>query len=149
MLAVAAFLADEAIKDVITGETRAADESARLEANDVKVTIATANSVVLRVLATGNPREAQAASTAQALESRIQSELAPVQRRLSARIRANRTARDDAEARHFVYELAEAGLQIGIVLAGISILAARRWLLAAGALIGTLGAVVLLVGLST
>ena len=30
MLAVAAFLADEAIKDVITGETRAADESARL-----------------------------------------------------------------------------------------------------------------------
>ena len=149
LLAAAAFLADEAIKEVITGETRAADDSARLEANDVKITIAAANSVVLRVVANGNDREAQAARTAQALEGRIQTELAPVQRRLSARIKADQTEREDANTRHLVFELAEVGLQIGIVLAGISILARRRWLLAAGGLMGTFGAVLLVVGLST
>jgi Domain of unknown function (DUF4337) len=149
MLAAAAFLANEAIKEVITGETRAADDSARLEANDVKTTIAAANSILLRVVASGNPREAQAAQTAQALESRIQTELAPVQRRLSARIRAERTAREHADARHLVYELAEVGLQVGIVLAGISILSGRRWLLVAGGLSGALGVVLLAVGLGT
>jgi hypothetical protein len=35
-LAIATFLANEAIKDVIKGETRAADTNARLDANDVK-----------------------------------------------------------------------------------------------------------------
>jgi Domain of unknown function (DUF4337) len=149
ILASAGFLANEAIKQVITGETRAADDSARLEANDVKTTIASANSVLLRVVANGNPREAQAAATAQALEARIQTELAPVQRRLAARIRADRSVRERAESRHVLYELAEVALEVAIVLAGISILARRRWLLAAGGLVGTLGVVLLAVGLAS
>ena len=149
LLAASAFLANEAIKDVITGETKAADDSARLEANDVKTTIAGANSVLLRVLATGNPREARAATTAQALEARIQTELAPIQRRLNARIKEDHTRRERAETRHLVYELSEVGLQVGIVLAGISILARRRWLLVAGGLVGTVGVALLVVGLGT
>ena len=44
LLAAAAFLSDEAIKHVITGETGAVDDSARLEANDVKITLAAADS---------------------------------------------------------------------------------------------------------
>jgi hypothetical protein len=36
-LAIFTFLSNEAIKEVITGETRAADTSALLEANEVKV----------------------------------------------------------------------------------------------------------------
>jgi len=147
LLAAAAFLSDEAIKHVITGETRAVDDSARLEANDVKITLAAANSVLLRVVANGNPREAQAARTAQVLESRIQTELGPVQRRLSAKIKAEQTERDDANTRHLIFELAQVGLQIGLVLAGISILARRRWLLAAGGLAGAFGSVLLVVGL--
>lgn len=35
-LAIATFLADEAVKEVITGETRGADTNAQLEANDIK-----------------------------------------------------------------------------------------------------------------
>ena len=38
LLAVSTFLSNEAVKDVITGETKAADTSARLEANNVKTT---------------------------------------------------------------------------------------------------------------
>ena len=149
VLATAGFLANEAIKQVITGETRAADDSARLEANDVKTTIAAANSVLLRVVATGSPREAHAAATAQALEGRIQAELTPVQRRLAARIRADRHVREQAETRHVLSELAEVALEVAIVLAGISILAGRRWLLAAGGLMGMLGVLLLGFGLGT
>lgn len=149
ILAATGFLANEAIKQVITGETRAADHSARLEAADVKTTIAAANSVLLRVVATGNPREAQAAAAAEGLEGRIQTELAPVQRRLAARIRADVSVREHAESRHVLYELAEVALEVAIVLAGISILARRRWLLGAGGLLGALGIVLLGFGLGT
>jgi hypothetical protein len=146
-LAAAGFLANVTMKHVIIAETRAADDSARLEANDVKTTIAAANSVLLRVVANGNPREAQAAATAQALEGRIQTELGPVQRRLAARIRADRGVREHAESRHLRYEFAEVALQVAIVLGGISILARRRWLLSASGLLGALGVVLLAVGL--
>jgi uncharacterized protein DUF4337 len=149
MLAAAAFLANEAIKEVITGETRATDDSARLEAADVKTTVAAADSVLLRVVATGNARASRAAMTAQALERRIQADLAPVQRRLTARIRAERRVREHAEIRHLIFGLAEVALQVGIVLAGISILARRRWLLAGGGAMGTVGVVFLGVGLAT
>jgi Domain of unknown function (DUF4337) len=148
ILAAAAFLSNEAIKHVIQAETRAADDGARLEANDVKTTIAGANSVLLRVVASGSRRAAHAATTAQALESRVRTDLAPVQRRLSARIRADRTVREEAETRHVIYGLAEVALQVGIVLAGISILASRRRLLAAGGLLGTLGVVLIGVGVA-
>ena len=149
ILAASAFLANEAVKEVITGETKVADASARLEANDVKSTIAGANSILLRVVAAGNPKEAQAARTAEALETRIQTELAPVQRRLSAQIKEHQTQRERADKRHLVYELSEVGLQVGIVLAGISILARARWLLVGGGLLGTLGVVLLAVGLAS
>ncbi|MFL5820229.1 MAG: DUF4337 family protein [Solirubrobacteraceae bacterium] len=150
VLAASAFLANESIKEVITGETKAADASARLEAADVKTTIAGANSVLLRVVGAGNSREARAAArTAQALESRIQAELAPVERRLSAYIRRDETERERANQRHLVYELSEVGLQVGIVMAGISILAGRRWLLAAAGLLGTVGVVLVVVGLAS
>jgi Domain of unknown function (DUF4337) len=47
-----------------------------------------------------------------------------------------------------IYELAEVGFQIGIVLAGVAILTRRRWLLTGGGLMGAAGLVVLIVGLS-
>jgi hypothetical protein len=148
LLAMSTFLSNEAVKEVITGETKAADVSAQLEANDVKTTVADASSTLLRVTSAGNPREAKAAAKAEALDSRISSELAPIDRRLSAKIRKDEKQRDRADNRHLLYELSEVGLQIGIVLAGISILARRRWLLAGGGLLGTAGAVLLAVGLA-
>ena len=45
------------------------------------------------------------------------------------------------------YELAAVGLQVGIVLATVSIIARRRWLLAAGGAAATAGVVFMLVGL--
>ena len=47
---------------------------------------------------------------------------------------------------HLLFELAEVGLQIGIVLASVSIITRRRWLLGGGGLFGIAGVVMLVVG---
>jgi Domain of unknown function (DUF4337) len=148
LLATSTFLSNEAVKEVITGETKAADTSARLEANTVKTTIADASSTLLRVTGTGNPRAAQASAKAEALDRRTTQELAPIDRRLAANVKEHAMQRDRADDRHVIYELSEVGLQIGIVLAGISILVRRRWLLSGGALLGIAGTALLVVGLA-
>ena len=145
-LAIATFLSNEAVKEVITGETKAADTSAQLEANDIKAIVANADAVVLRVVGTGNPKEAAAAAKAEELEASVQSELRPVDRRLMAEITTDGEERSRADQRHLLYELAEVGIQVGIVLAGISILVRRRWLLTCGSALGAAGVVVLVVG---
>ena len=60
---------------------------------------------------------------------------------------AERARRPRANAQHLDYELAEVGLQVGIVLASVSIIARRRWLLACGGAMATAGVLLLAVGL--
>ena len=138
-LAVATFLSNESVKEVITGETKAADANATLETNDVKGLIASGDSTLLRVVGTGSPKEAVAVAKAQALETRIETELVPIEGALRAKIATDDKQRNRADSQHLLYELSETALQIGIVLAGISILARRRLLLAGGGLVGLAG----------
>ena len=144
-LAIATFLANEQIKDVITKETQAADLSARFEVNDVRSTIAENDTVLLRTVGTGSPR---ALAQAEKLETRLAAQLAPLDDRLEAQITASHVGRARSDQKHLLYEIAEVGLQVGIVLAGISILVRRRWLLAGGGAIGVAGVGVLIAGLA-
>ena len=146
-LAIATFLSNESVKAVITGETKAADTSARLETNNVKDLLASSDSTLLRVVGTGNPKEAVAVAKAETLEARIKTQLVPIEGALRAKIATDVEQRNRADSQHLVYELSETALQIGIVLAGISILARRRWLLAGGGLVGLAGIALLLAGL--
>lgn len=146
-LAIATFLSNESVKAVITDETKAADTSARLETNNVKDLLASSDSTLLRVVGTGNPKEAVAVAKAEALETRIKTQLVPIEGALRAKIATGVGQRNRADSQHLVYELSETALQIGIVLAGISILARRRWLLAGGGLVGLAGIALLLAGL--
>jgi hypothetical protein len=145
-LAIAVFLSNEAVKEVITGETHRADASARLESNRVKIDIAKGNSVLLRTLATGDSQRA-AAAAAERHEARIVRELAPADAHLNDEIRAYEDHADHANAQHVYYELGEVGLQVGIVLASVSIITRRRWLLGAGGAAATAGVALLLLGL--
>src|SRR6266480_3250348 len=113
VLAVATFLSNEAIKEVITKETRGADASAQFESNDVKTTIADANAVLLRVVGTGNPKESAAVAKAEKLERRIDEEFAPIDRRLKVAIVAGQKDREKADQKHLLYEISEIGLQVG------------------------------------
>ena len=146
-LAVATFLANEAVKEVITGETHRADTSAQLENNLLKIDVASGNAGLLRVLGEGAPQEQRAIAEAERHEARIDRELKPTDARLNAQTKTEAHEADHANTQHIDYELAEVGLQVGIVLASVSIIARRRWLLGAGGTIATAGVVLLLVGL--
>ena len=56
LLAIAAFLSNQAIKNVITSETRGADTTAQLEIKDLKSIVASNDALLLRVLSTGNAK---------------------------------------------------------------------------------------------
>src|SRR3954470_8544530 len=77
-LAVATFMANEAVKEAITGETKAADTTARLEANETKLTIADGNTTLLRVIGAGSATQKAHQTKAQARQAQIKRELAPV-----------------------------------------------------------------------
>ncbi len=147
LLAVATFLSNEAVKEVVTGETHRADAAARLESNRVKIDIASGNSGLLRVLSAGGAQERSAAVEAGKHEARVVGELRPTDAQLGAEVAADEDEVSHANTQHVEYELAEVGLQVGIVLASVSIIARRRWLLGAGGAAATAGVVLLLAGL--
>ena len=146
-LSIATFLSIDALKEVITGETKTADTTAVMEANDVKKTIAESNAQILRVVAVGSPLARKASAKAEALDARIVNELAPVHRKLAEEIHLHQRERDHANDRHLVFEVSAIGFQVGIVLAGVAILAQRRWLLASGGIAGLAGVVMMVTGL--
>jgi Domain of unknown function (DUF4337) len=146
-LALATFLGNEAVKEVVTGETHRADATARLESNRVKIDIASGNAGVLEALGSGGAQAQRATAEALRHETRIARELEPADAHLNTEIEADEEEVDHANTQHLDYELAEVGLQVGIVLASVSIIARRRWLLAGGGAVATAGVVLLAVGL--
>jgi len=146
-LSIATFLSNEAIKEAITGETKTADATAVMEANDVKTIIAESNAQILRVVAVGNPLARAASAKAEALDARTVNELAPIHRKLADEIHLHQRERDHANDRHLVFEVSAIGFQVGIVLAGVAIIARRRWLLASGGIAGLAGVVMMITGL--
>lgn len=147
LLAVATFLSNEALKEVITGETHGGTAAAQLETNRVQIDVAKGNASLLRVLGTGIPARYRAAAKAREHEKRIFEHLRPTDKHLNEEIEAHRSEVDHANAKHLDYELAEVAFEVGIVLASISIIARRRWLLGAAGAAATAGVALLLVGL--
>ena len=146
-LAVATFLSNEAMKEVITGETHGAVSSARLESNRVKIDTVRGTASLLRVLGVSTPARQAAGARAHALESRVLDHLRPADTQLREEIASNRSEVDHANDRHLALELAEVAFEIGIVLASVSIIARRRWLLAGGGASALAGVALLAVGL--
>jgi hypothetical protein len=146
-LALAAFLSNEAVKEVVTGETHRAETTGQLEINEVKTDVAGGNADLLRVLGTGGPAQARAAAAAHKHEARIAGELKPADAVLHHEIAEHEHEVSHADSRHVDYELAEVGLEVGIVLASVSIIVRRRWLLGLGGGVATAGVVMLVAGL--
>lgn len=145
-LAIATFMSEAAMKEVITGETKAADISAKLEANVIKTTMAENDATILRAVA-GGSQDTAATDHAARLERRLVEHYGPVDEELNHEIAGEQRARDHAEKRHKLFEFASVGIQIAIVLASISIITRRVWLLKGGAALGVVGVGVLAAGL--
>jgi hypothetical protein len=146
LLALATFLSNEAVKEVITGETHRADTSSRLESNQLKIDVAAGNATMLKVLADGPRDEAAAAKAARAHEIHIEKELAPADHALVEEVGHDAQHVDHYNSKHLLFELAEVGFEVGIVLATVSIIAHRRWLLGTGGAVGIVGVVLLVAG---
>jgi hypothetical protein len=146
-LAIATFLANEAVKEVITGETHRADASAQLESNTLKIEINRGNSTLLKVLGRGTPAERAAAAHTRAHEAEVVDELEPADAKLKHEIAAHEHEIASSNTRHVDFEMAEVGLEVGIVLASVSILAQRRWLLGLAGAAASAGVVLVVVGL--
>jgi len=147
LLAVATFLSNEALKEVITGETHGATAAAQLESNRVKIDIAQGNASLLRVLGGGIPARYRAAAAARLHEKRVAGELLPTDAHLNEEISTHRSDVDHANSQHLAFELSEVAFEVGIVLASISIIARRRWLLGAAGAAATAGVALLAFGL--
>jgi len=148
-LAIATFLSNEAVKEVITGETNRADTSSRLESNRLKIDVAAGAATMLKVLADGPHDEAQAAVAAIVHEQRIEKEFVPADKALVEEMHHDEQHVDHYNDKHLLYELAEVALEVGIVLSTVSIIAHRRWLLGSGIGVGLVGALLLVAGLVT
>jgi hypothetical protein len=149
LLAVATFLSNESVKEVITGETHRADTSSKLESNELKIDVAEGGATMLRVLAKGSHEEAVAAAEARLHEAHVEKELVPVDRALTEEMHHDEEHVDHYNDKHLLYELAEVGLEVGIVLSTVSIIAHRRWLLGSGIGVGLVGTLLLIAGLIT
>ncbi|HEY3552648.1 MAG TPA: DUF4337 family protein [Solirubrobacterales bacterium] len=147
LLAVATFFSNEALKEVITGETHGATAHARLESNRVKIDIAKGNATLLRVLGASTPAGTSAVAKAREHETHLGDSLRPADAHLTAEIKAGRDEVDHANSKHLAFELAEVAFEVGIVLASVSIIARRRWLLGAAGAAATAGVALLATGL--
>jgi hypothetical protein len=146
-LAVSTFLSNESIKEAINGETRSAQHASLLASNETQLHQAENNTVLLRAVGAGGPSQARAAAHARVVELRIEQHLRPEDARLRKQIKVEEDDRDHANDDHLIYELSQVGLQLGIVLASVSIIARKRWLLIGGCGCGVVGAILLALGL--
>jgi hypothetical protein len=148
-LAIATFLVNEAVKDAIQNETKAAEADSQYTSFQTQSELALLDGAVLRSLSVSSDRGVAAASKAGADElDKHTNEFDQASKTLHEEAADARTEVNDANDKHLIYELAVVALQIGIVLASVSIIARRRFLLTGSWAIGVAGVVVLIVGIA-
>jgi len=146
-LAVATFLANEAVKEAIQGQTKVADTNAQVNTLNTQYVVSELDSALLSGISIGNQASAQLQKIASDLDKNITSAVEPQTKKLGETKKEQEKEVAHANDQHLRYELAEVGLQIGIVLASISIIARRHWLLVGGGGMGVVGVIILIVGL--
>jgi hypothetical protein len=147
LLAVAALLANNAVKDTILDQAKSTDAFNELEANSLKKHINNNDAQLLKLLATGANRHT-AATLAKSLQAAVAKKYAPNEAALLTKATHFATKSDDAERHHKGFELAEAAFQIAIVLSSVAIVARAALLLLAAGATGIVGVVLLIDGLT-
>jgi hypothetical protein len=147
-LAVATFLTNETVKEAIQKETRAADANSESTSFDTQTEAAQLDATILRALSGSSDRKVAKASDVGADElEKLDKHFDKASKRLDEKAHEAKSAVNDANEKHLLYEVAVVALQIGIVLASVSIIARRSFLLTGSTLAGVAGVVVLVIGL--
>src|SRR3954470_18675557 len=148
-LAVATFLTNETVKDAIQNQTKAADaNSQRISFSTQQEVILLAGAELTALSASTDPGVAAASKAgADALEKHTK-EFEVLSKGFKVRSAEAHKEVDAANNDHLIYELSVVALQIGIVLASVSIIAKRVFLLYGGWGAAVAGIVLLVLGLA-
>lgn len=152
-LAVATFKANEAVKDAIQEQTKISDTHATLQTERTQYIILELNRAQLAAsvvgLARTDPKSAESLLNDSNSLDASATKLQPVVAQLEAESKSQTKDVNHANNQHLLYELAVVALQIGIVLASVSIIVKRHWLMYTGGVAGLIGVVVLIVGFAS
>jgi hypothetical protein len=150
LLAVATLLSNEAVKESINSQTRAADAHTLYETNEVKAFVSRGDSRELQLLAEGSASKeaADAERHAAELDMRVANAFAPRDRVLARRADESQRSHETHDDQHFRYELAMVALEIAIVLTSIAIITRLAWLIGGGLLGGLAGVALIVAGLA-
>lgn len=144
-LALASLAAERQGEEVLLSQQQAADTFAEFQANSLKRHINEDAAATLKILGAGSSQEARAMAQAAAFEKANAEKYRPTQDKLLPKARQLEEERDHAKLRRNTLQLSEAGLQLAIVLASVSIIARSVPLVLGSGLVGLVG-VGLLVG---
>ena len=142
VLAIADLNANNAMKNAITGESRIGALETKLNARDNHRIILENDKVLLDAIMSGqSPSQAAQTRSTEAKEAALAAQIAVEERAISNVIKTVRAEVTSAENEYENLELGIGALQIGIVLASISIVAGALclWLLTGGLAAGLLG----------
>jgi hypothetical protein len=149
-LAVATFLGNESQKEAIQGQTKAAVAEGENTTFDTQKLVFDSDQLLLLALAqSGDTQLAQAAKSETTALTKAASDktIAAEKKKRSDEVAKNKDEVSHANDQHLLYEIAEVLLQIGIVLASVSIIARRRALLVGSGAVASIGLVGLVVGI--
>jgi hypothetical protein len=146
-LAAATFKANEAVKDAIQEQTKVSDTHFQTQTQlgrqiELELNYAMLNAISLST----PPAAARQLQSASSTLNTTANKLDPVIKELESASAEQSRSVTHNNNQHLLYELAVVGLQIGIVLASVSIIVRRRWLLYGGAGVGVVGVAVLIAG---
>jgi preprotein translocase subunit SecF len=144
-LAVATFKANEAVKEAIQEQTKVSDTHFQDQTQLGRQIELELNYALLNAISINSPAAKELQSAASTLND-TSNKLDPVIKELDKQAAEQQRAVKHSNDQHLLFELAVVGLQIGIVLASVSIIVRRRWLLGGAGLMGLVGVGVLIAG---
>ncbi len=141
VLAIADLSAHRATKTIITKQAELGSIATRYEATDNHRTTLENDALLLDALGARDrgPAASKAREAAKALVARRAMRLGAEERALEKKQHALQENVEHADDRYSKLEIGIGALQIAIVLASLSIVAAATWLLAAGVVAGVIG----------
>ncbi len=146
LLAIATLSANTASEETILGQAKATDTYNEYQANSLKSHLNSNDAQTLMLLAADGPQAAAAKAQAEKLLQANRDKYDKQKSELLPRAQGFERERDVAEAKHRLFQLGEAGFQLGIVLASVAIVTRLLLVLAVGGISGLAGLFFLLDG---
>jgi hypothetical protein len=146
-LAIATFLGNESVKEAIQQQTQVADARAQSATFETQVLVYQSDRLLLTTQTGASDQQlAHVAKIGLKAINGESKEIDAKQKELDEQITEHRAEVTKSNDKHLLYEIAEVLLQIAIVLASVSIIAKRRFLLLGGGGVAAIGVVILVVG---